>query len=184
MLTCAEPGPVEILDTIPGRVFPITVEHLRTHLQQDPTGALGIRCHPSEYLPADLPIDSPPLRRNVQHALNHGENYNQLHRAVSYANFGKLRFRSEEEQQIWSEASRLLTNCILYFNATILSELLARKVASGDNCRRGGAQRDRARGLAAREPPRPVRVHQADTTHRSRSHRAAAGAATNRARRR
>jgi len=77
-------------------------------------------------------IDSPPLRQNVQHALNRGENYHQLRRAISYANFGKLRFRSEEEQQIWNECSRLLANCIIYFNATILSELLAHKEASGD----------------------------------------------------
>ena len=33
-------------------------------------------------------IDSPPLRSNVQKALNRGENYHQLRRAVSYANFG------------------------------------------------------------------------------------------------
>jgi len=77
-------------------------------------------------------IDSPPLRQNVQHALNRGENYHQLRRAIAYANFGKLRFRSEEEQQIWNECSRLLANCIIYFNATILPELLAHKEASGD----------------------------------------------------
>ena len=40
-------------------------------------------------------IDSPPLRRNVQQALNRGENYHKLRRAVSYANFGKLRFKTE-----------------------------------------------------------------------------------------
>ena len=40
-------------------------------------------------------IDSPPLRRNVQRALNRGENYHKLRRAVSYANFGKLRFKTE-----------------------------------------------------------------------------------------
>ena len=72
------------------------------------------------------------MRRHVQHALNRGENYHQLRRAVAYANFGRLRFKSEEEQQIWSECSRLLTNCILYFNATMLSELLTRRQASGD----------------------------------------------------
>ncbi len=77
-------------------------------------------------------IDSPPLRQNVQHALNRGENYHQLRRAVSYANFGALRFKSEEDQQIWSECSRLLTNCIIYYNATILSALLAHKEAQGD----------------------------------------------------
>jgi len=77
-------------------------------------------------------IDSLPLRQHVQHALNRGENYHQLRRAVSYANFGKLRFKSEEEQQIWSECSRLLTNCIIYYNATVLSALLAHKEGLGD----------------------------------------------------
>ena len=77
-------------------------------------------------------IDSPPLRRNVQRALNRGENYHQLRRAVSYANFGKLRFKTEYEQQIWEECSRLITNCIIYYNATILSHLLAYKERRGD----------------------------------------------------
>ncbi|MGH2536125.1 MAG: Tn3 family transposase [Candidatus Promineifilaceae bacterium] len=62
-------------------------------------------------------IDSPALRSNVQRALGRGENYHQLRRAVSYANFGKLRFKTEHEQQIWSECSRLITNCIIYYNA-------------------------------------------------------------------
>ena len=78
-------------------------------------------------------IDSPPLRRNVQRALNRGENYHQLRRAVSYANFGKLRFKTEQEQQIWNECSRLITNCIIYYNATILSSLLEHKEKSGDS---------------------------------------------------
>jgi len=68
--------------------------------------------------------DEPPLRRNVQLALNRGENYHKLRRAVAYANFGKLRFKTEQEQQIWQECSRLITNCIIYYNATILSALL------------------------------------------------------------
>jgi len=38
-------------------------------------------------------IDSLSLRRNVQHALNQGESYHKLHKAVSYANFGRLRFK-------------------------------------------------------------------------------------------
>ena len=72
-------------------------------------------------------IDSPPLRQNVQRALNRGENYHQLRRAVSYANFGKLRFQTEEEQQLWNECCRLITNCIIYYNASILSRLLTHK---------------------------------------------------------
>jgi TnpA family transposase len=77
-------------------------------------------------------IDSPPLRQNVQRALNRGENYHQLRRAVSYANFGKLRFKTEDEQQLWNECCRLITNCIIYYNASILSRLLAHKEAAGD----------------------------------------------------
>lgn len=69
-------------------------------------------------------VDSVPLRQNVQRALNRGESYHQLRRAVSYANFGKLRFKTEYEQQIWGDCARLLTNCIIYYNASILSELL------------------------------------------------------------
>lgn len=69
-------------------------------------------------------IDSPPLRQNVQNALNRGENYHRLRKAVSYANFGKLRFKTEQEQQLWNECSRLITNCIIYYNATVLSALL------------------------------------------------------------
>jgi TnpA family transposase len=77
-------------------------------------------------------IDSPPLRQNVQRALNRGENYHQLRRAVAYANFGKLRFKAEDEQVLWSECSRLITNCIIYYNATILSRLLVQHETAGD----------------------------------------------------
>ena len=69
-------------------------------------------------------IDSPPLRQNVQNALNRGENYHQLRRAVSYANFGKLRFRTEQDQQLWNECSRLISNGIIYYNGSLLSALL------------------------------------------------------------
>jgi TnpA family transposase len=77
-------------------------------------------------------VDSPLLRKNVQRALNRGENYHQLRRAVSYANFGKLRFRNEEDQQLWHECSRLITNCIIFYNTAILSRLWAHKAAAGD----------------------------------------------------
>ncbi len=78
-------------------------------------------------------IDSLPLRRNVQRALNRGENYHKLRRALSYANFGKLRFKTELEQQLWGECSRLLTNCIIYYNASILSNLLEYLESLGDH---------------------------------------------------
>ena len=77
-------------------------------------------------------VDSPPLRKNVQRALNRGENYHQLRRAVSYANFGKLRFRSEDDQVLWHACSRLVTNCVIFYNTTILSRVVAHREATGD----------------------------------------------------
>ena len=77
-------------------------------------------------------VDWPPLRKNVQRALNRGVNYHQLRQAVSYANFGKLRFLNEDAQQLWHECSRWLTNCIIFHNTTILSRVLAHKEATGD----------------------------------------------------
>ena len=77
-------------------------------------------------------VDSSSLRRNVQQALNRGESYHKLRRAVSHANFGKLRFKSEPEQQLWNECSRLITNCIIYYNASLLSNLLTYKESQGD----------------------------------------------------
>ena len=77
-------------------------------------------------------IDSPPLRQNVQRALNRGENYHQLRRAISYANLGTLRFKTEEEQQIWSECSRLLANCVISYNGMILAGVRAQPLARGD----------------------------------------------------
>jgi TnpA family transposase len=76
-------------------------------------------------------IDSLPLRRNVQRALNRGESYHKLRRAVSHANFGKLRFKTEQEQQIWGECGRLLANCIIYYNASILSNMLDYRESNG-----------------------------------------------------
>ena len=77
-------------------------------------------------------VDSLRLRRNVQRALNRGESYHKLVRAVAYANAGKLRVRSDQEQQLWSECSRLLANCVIYYNASILSQLLDYAERKGD----------------------------------------------------
>ncbi len=77
-------------------------------------------------------VDTLSLRKNVQKALNRGESYNKLRKAVAFANFGKLRFKNEHEQQIWQECSRLMTNCILYYNAVILSKIKEDKEEKGD----------------------------------------------------
>ncbi len=78
-------------------------------------------------------VDSLSMRRNVQRALNRGESYHKLRRAVAYAYSGRLRVKTELEQQIWADCSRLLANCVIYYNACILSELLERANRRGDH---------------------------------------------------
>jgi TnpA family transposase len=48
-------------------------------------------------------VDSVTLRRNVQRALNRGESYHKLRRAVAYANAGRMRVKTDIEQQIWTK---------------------------------------------------------------------------------
>lgn len=78
-------------------------------------------------------IDSSPLRRNVQKALNRGESYHQLCKVVSCANFWKLCFKTEQDQQIWRECSCRITNCIIYYNASILSNMLTYRERNGQS---------------------------------------------------
>ena len=77
-------------------------------------------------------IDSPVLRRNVQKALNRGEAYHQLRRAIAYAHGGRFRVRSQHEQEVWNECARLIGNAVIYYNALILSEALAELEQRGD----------------------------------------------------
>ncbi len=77
-------------------------------------------------------IDDPKLRLSVQKALNRGEAYHRMRRAVSYVNSGKFRVKTEAEQQIWNECSRLIANAIIYYNTLLLSRVYEQKVAAGD----------------------------------------------------
>jgi len=69
-------------------------------------------------------IDDASLRHYVQRALNRGEAYHQLRRAVSSVNGNRFRGGSDGEIDLWNECARLLTNAIIYFNSLILSKLL------------------------------------------------------------
>ena len=77
-------------------------------------------------------VDLPVLRQGVQTALNRGENYHQLKRAVSFANFGRLRYRTEADQAIWNACARLITNCVIYFNSALLGALIDAKEQRGE----------------------------------------------------
>tara|TARA_Y100000296_G_scaffold81267_1_gene108181 strand:- start:17 stop:2809 length:2793 start_codon:yes stop_codon:yes gene_type:complete len=64
------------------------------------------------------------LKSNVQKALNRGENYHQMKRAIAYANGNRLKGNSSHDQQIWSESARLIANAVIYYNSKILSHAL------------------------------------------------------------
>jgi TnpA family transposase len=78
-------------------------------------------------------IDDVGLRQSVQKALNRGEAYHRFRRAISYVNAGKFRLKTEAEQQIWNECSRLIANAVIYYNTLLLSRVYEQKRASGDH---------------------------------------------------
>ena len=78
-------------------------------------------------------IDEVGLRQSVQKALNRGEAYHRFRRAISYVNAGKFRVKTEAEQQIWNECSRLIANAVIYYNTLLLSRVYTQKQAAGDH---------------------------------------------------
>ena len=77
-------------------------------------------------------IDDVGLRQCVQKALNRGEAYHRFRRAVAFVNGGKFRVKTEDEQQIWNECSRLITNAVIYYNTVLLSRVYEQKQEAGD----------------------------------------------------
>ena len=78
-------------------------------------------------------IDDASLRTYVQRALNRGEAYHQLRRAIAHVNGNRFRGKSDDEIVLWNECARLLTNAIIYFNSLILTRLLEHFEAEGDD---------------------------------------------------
>jgi TnpA family transposase len=76
-------------------------------------------------------IDDLTLRRNVQRALNRGEAYHQLQRAITHPNGGRFKGSTEHEIAIESDCSRLIANAIIYYNAQMLSKLWLRLESEG-----------------------------------------------------
>jgi TnpA family transposase len=72
-------------------------------------------------------IDDHLYRQHIQKALNRGEAYHRMRRAIAYVNSGKFRVKTEAEQQIWNECSRLIANAIIYYNTLLLSRVYEQK---------------------------------------------------------
>ena len=68
-------------------------------------------------------INDKNFRRAIERALNRGEAYNNLYRAITLLNGGKFRGQSETEMMICHQCSRLVAAVILYYNAYILNYL-------------------------------------------------------------
>ena len=77
-------------------------------------------------------IDGVELRQSVQKALNRGEAYHRLRRAVAFVNGGKFSVQTEAEQQVWNECSRLITNAVIYYNTALLSRVYEQKQEVND----------------------------------------------------
>ncbi|WP_233860275.1 Tn3 family transposase [Paraburkholderia sp. HD33-4] len=77
-------------------------------------------------------INDADLRQSVQRALNRGEAYHRLRRAVAFVNGGKLRVHTDGEQQLWNECARPIANAIIHYNTALLSRVHEQKRAAGD----------------------------------------------------
>ncbi len=73
-------------------------------------------------------INSLKYRQNMRVALNRGESYHQLTGAVGYANGGKIVAKTEQEQHLFKESTRLICNVILHYNSHILSQFYLEKL--------------------------------------------------------
>lgn len=77
-------------------------------------------------------VDNKTLRHFVHQALNRGEAYHQLRRAIASVN-GNL-FRGGNDYQIdqWNDCARLIANCIIYYNSALLSALIEKFQKDGN----------------------------------------------------
>ena len=63
------------------------------------------------------------FRHAIELALNRGEEYNNLYRAITVLKKGELRGQNEIEMEIWHQCTRLISSVMLYYNAYILNSL-------------------------------------------------------------
>ena len=81
-------------------------------------------------------IDNMSLRSNVQRSLNRSEAYHNMKRAVAYADEGKVRAKSETEQNVYQNSTMLICSAIIYYNSKILSLMLEDKMGDLEQIKR------------------------------------------------
>lgn len=61
-------------------------------------------------------------RQSIHGSLSRGEAYHQLRRYIERVNGRHFRGTNETQISFWNECARLLANCVLYYNATMLNQ--------------------------------------------------------------
>ncbi len=69
-------------------------------------------------------MNNETFERNITRSLNRVESYHQLQRRIEGVNGGKFRGKSDTEIKLWYECSRLIANCVIYFNSFLMSHML------------------------------------------------------------
>jgi hypothetical protein len=78
-------------------------------------------------------LRDPQLQRRVHRSQNRIESYHQLRSAIAQVGGKKeLTGRTDIEIEIANQCARLIANVIIYYNSAILSRLLTRYEASGN----------------------------------------------------
>jgi len=68
-------------------------------------------------------IDDPDMRSHVHRSLNRGESLHQLMSAIRKVGGKQLLGKNEIELEMHNESARLMANCVIYYNAELLSNL-------------------------------------------------------------
>lgn len=77
-------------------------------------------------------IDNETLRRHIQRALNRGEAFHQLRRVIAETNGKKFRGSHHAELTLWNECARLIANCVIHYNAQVLSGIKEQNEEKGN----------------------------------------------------
>jgi len=84
-----------------------------------------------QYLPMLAYPDEQQLRQVIQELLCRGERLQGLIRALAALGGNQFRGRTPEEMAMWNSCSNLLANCIVYYNAKIMSLFKSDCLATG-----------------------------------------------------
>ncbi len=73
------------------------------------------------------------FRQSIQGALGRGEAYHQLRRHIGKVNGRHFRGTNETQIVAWNESARLLANCVLYYNASMLNQWMGHSDRNGEH---------------------------------------------------